>query len=382
MIFLNALRAARLRTFTPWTGVWVADVDVDLADVPIMPSGRCALTVGLSAPMLGTIDEDHAGRFGASGRARVIAGGAGWGKSVAERQFHSDGIGVLNTIVIAATAAEVEEIAAPAIPPKRLGIDYFRLAGPASDVLEGLPWYVTPQGVTVVGPRTPLPPSPNLEIISWDPATSRAEIASDELVLPGTVLADVRFGTAQIRDVEQTWDEDGARAVAWCKTGVPSVELEGGPLAGGPLANAIRGLARDPSAPFRAGYRYRVLQQLPDGRFILQVEDRDLGIPSSIAISLFPAVPGMTVKVTPGAIVRLSFLDGDRTKPVVDAFEESALPVLEVTIGTLRFAVGEGLFPALLLTPDLITWLGSVGTTTAVGPPPLAAATAKKLFGE
>lgn len=236
---LNGLDAVSVRLFQPWQGVWSAEVDFDPAIVPVPPTGPATLVIGTTT-LVGTIDASASGVFaGVKAMARVLGGGGGWGKIVSSRQFHNDA-GVLAAAVIVATAAEaLEPPPAVALPPVPLGVDYERTAGAASRVLAGLDWYVTLAGVTTVGTPRPLVPANPLEVdvLSYDPFQRRAEIATDTILVPGTLLAgDPRFDTLTVRDVEQTFTPDGgARASAWCGD-------NGKPRLASLLANAVNEL--------------------------------------------------------------------------------------------------------------------------------------------
>lgn len=307
---VNGLTATSVRLFQPWSGAWVADADFDLETVPMVPVGPAILKVG-TAVLLGTVDPDASGKFGEKARARIIGGGGGWHRTVSARHFHND-VGVFSAAVIAATAAEVGEKAVDA-SPSRLGVDYMRSAGPASRVLAGRDWYVElTSGTTIVGPRATLPANPlTVEVLDWDPEQQRAEIASDDIVSPGTVLVDTRFGTATIRDVEQTFSAGGARATAWCSEKA-STRLVG--LLSSLVGERGRTLYLKP-------HHYRIVAQGPDGRLTLQAVRKTSGVPDSIALPIWYGAPGLKSElVTPGTECAVVFLDGDPAQPAVVSF--------------------------------------------------------------
>ena len=357
---LNGIRASSVRLLTPWTGAWVADVDLDLGERLDLASGPAVLTIG-TTQLAGTIDPAQSGRFGPRARARVVAGAGGWEKTVAAKHYHNDG-GVLSAAVLATTAAEVgERIVETA--PGRFGIDFVRPAGPAAKVLSGLAWFVDATGTTIVGPRVPAP-APTLRVLEWDARTRVATIGGGdelELVTPGMLLSDPRFGTAKIRDVEQTWGDTGARATAWTVATDKTPGTEGG----GELVAVISAVAREAvNAAYPSAVRYRVLGQLPDGRFTLQVVKKGKGVPDLKSISLAPAIPGMSVKVPPGTIVHVAFIEGDRSLPVVVRFEKGPKP-LEVQIDGIHVHVGTGLSPRVgpvALAPAAISAFGAIVT--------------------
>src|SRR5207248_2277657 len=144
-------------------------------------------------------------------------------------------------------------------------------------VLAAVDWYVSTAGITIVGPRIPQPFNPlTVDILEWDPDTRRAILASDELVEPGTILLDLRFGTATVRDIEQTFTPEGTRCIAWCATsdvppipGQPATEI-----AGHRLARALGALAREATgSAYLRPYLYRVAVQEADKRLTLQAVD-------------------------------------------------------------------------------------------------------------
>lgn len=305
-ISLNGMDAVSTRLFLPWTGAWIADVDFNLT-LPTVPKGPAVLKIG-EALAMGTIDPEASGKFGEKARARVVAGGGGWHRPVSARQFHNDA-GVFDAAVISATAAEIGEKAVVATP-SRLGVDYLRSTGPASRVLAGRDWYVDLLGVTIVGPRVPIPATPEIQILSWDPKEQRAELASDSIIAPGTILVSPLFGTATVRDVEQTFVDSGARATAWC-----------GEAKASRLSSLFASLVREYGGTAHSRpHRYRVVAEGVDGRITLQAVDRAAGVPDSIALPPWFGLPGCTAKAMPGMEAAVVFLGGDPAQPIVVSF--------------------------------------------------------------
>lgn len=325
-LLLNQNRAVSVRLVMPWTGAWFAEVDFDLDTGGTVPSGVALLKVG-DAVLNGKVSPDETGKFGEKGKARVV-GGLGWSDDVRAQHFKNDA-GVLSTAMLSATAAEVGELVTD-LTPTRLGADYVRSAGPASRVFAGRDdWYVTTAGVTVVGPRPEIP-APTLEILEWDPYERRALIASDELVTPGMILVDVRFGTATVRDVEQTFGEGGARAVAYCgETGTARL--------GKALARFVTETA---GTQHLKPYKYRIVTVGVDGRLTLQIASRSTGIPDTISIPAWSGVAGVKSTPVPGGEVLLVFADGDPSQPIVIAYDAK----------TIKVAVGEGASAVALAT--------------------------------
>ena len=356
MITVNQLEAISCRLFTPWTGAWTADVDVTLDDTGVVPTGLVALTIGASV-FAGTVDDRASGKYGETAKLRIVAGAGGWDKDVAEQPFHNDAV-LLSTEVLSATAAEVGETVLEA-EPLDIGVDYIRLAGPAGRVLRGRQWYVNPVGVTVVGPRLEVPADPDsVSVIGWDPLTQRAELASDDVVPPGTIVTDDKFGTVTLRDVEQNFTASGSQVSAWCSSSSSTR-----------LAAAFAKLAKEATgAGYSRPYAFRVVEQSPiDGRVLLQAVDPAAGAPDMGPIAFMPGIPGATAKLTPSSVVAVCFLGGDPTLPKVFAFD-GALPPIELALtaaGTLK------------LTAPIIQLNGAVAATAiavAGGIRPVAAA--------
>jgi hypothetical protein len=317
---LNGIDATRVRLVTPWSGAWIADVDLaPPLPLPDLPGGVPAvINIGLNV-LRGTIDSSATGIFGQRASCRVVGGSGGWSKTVAPLPFHNDA-GLLSPVVIEATAAEVLETAVVAIP-QVLGFDYIRSAGPASRVLDGLDWHVDLLGITQVAPRIPLPANPlTTEVLNFEPTAQRATVATDDVLSPATLLTDSRFGLLQVRDVEQIWDANGSRANAFC-----------GPSTVPRLAGALRTFVKEAAGVvYLKTYRYRVISSDPDNRLILQPVDLTLGLPPTLPIAAWPGVPGVTMIPTPATEVLVAFVNGDPAQPVPVAFAsgDDAAPTL------------------------------------------------------
>ncbi len=330
-ILLNDSEAISARLKTTQRGVWFADVDFDLGVTGDAPSGPVILKIGNDV-LVGSVDELASGKFGAKGKSRVIGGRAGWQKKVSARHFKNDA-GVFSTEVFTTTALEVGEVVVDA-NPTRLGTDYIRASGRASRVLDGVPnWYVNQQGITIIGPRVPVPVDPTtVEILEWDPLEQRAEIATDAILAPGSILIDPRIGTKPVivRDVEQTFSASGARATAWCSENEVSR-----------LMVAMRALIREEAGVvYLKTYRYRVVSEGVDGRLTLQIVKPADGVPNAIPLSVWPGMSGLSAKVTPGSLVRVGFFNADPTDPFVCNFDGSDPLELDLD-AELRIVIGK-----------------------------------------
>lgn len=199
-------------------------------------------------------------------------------------------------------------------------------------MLDGLEWYVDAAGITFVGPRVPLPAGPGVEVLNWDARERVAELTSTDLVTPGTVLTDTRFGgIATVRDVDQTFAASGVIARASCVLGAPE---EMG-AAGVKLARALTMMARHAvGAVYLAPHRYRVISQAADRVNLQRVSAKPDGPPMFLrSVPIWSGVAGTTMEFAPTAIVVVVFLDGDRTMPVVLGADPS-LPAKSISAGS------------------------------------------------
>ncbi len=383
MISLNGMNGLHAQMRMPKDGAWTVDVDVDLELLPVVPSGRAVLVLGTS-PLSGTVDARASGRFGAKASVRVVAGGGGWDTPVPALSLDNDA-GVLSTAVYAVTGASVGEVVLELGPPRVLGVHYARMRGAARQIFDGVAWWVDLLGITNVGPRLPQPAPISAQITSWDPKAQVAELAADDLIVPGMILVDTRFDPLVVDDVEQTFDGGGARATAWCSPAASvsvASALAAPPAPGSALVKSLVAVARGVvnAEPAKA-YSYRVVVQGPDGRLTLQATTLTSDAPLFLKlVDVWPGIPGVKMKLTPASVVRVIFLEGDRARPQVVGFDPGSPPVLELDFDVLKFTVGVGSAPVVRLSPSFATWLGAVGTATGVGPPPIVDLTSTKLF--
>ncbi len=321
-----SVTAVSMRLLLPWVGVWTAEADLDLGSTVAVPTGRVNVDVG-GMTLSGTVDARGTGRFGEKARVRVVGGAAGWSKVAPRRHFHNDA-GVTTRDVFEATASAVgESIVVTA--SERLGVDYVRGQGTpedpvaASAVLDGTLWYVDADGVTKFGPRSSTP-SADVEVLSWDPDQRRAELAADTIVWPGTKLADPRFGTVVVRDVEQLFDPSkGSRLSVWCflSDSLTSAKTEASRLIAGLATAARRAVHPELLRP----YRYRIEKLNVDGRLYLQAVTKAAGVPDTLPITVVPGMAGDSADHVLGTTCLVWFVDGPQD-PVVLGFTGEKVP--------------------------------------------------------
>jgi hypothetical protein len=367
MILLNpgGLRVLSVRALIPWQGVPVFDLQLDPEVVALAPkSGPVVLTIGAPpgpvTTVKATIDPRGSGAFSSLYSMRVVAGGGGWDQTVPFQPFHSDG-GLTGAAVYGATGALVGEVVQTLVPVLVGAVDFVRLTGPARRVLDREPsWWVDPTtGVTLVGPRPPQVPDASLALMFYDAGQQRAELVCDALVLPGTPIVDPRLGASvlTVRDVEQTFGPEGGKVLAWCGA-APAAQL----------AQDLRTMVQEfAGVKFLRSYLYRVVLQNPaDGRLSLQAVHPGLGCPPLVPISGWVGMQGDAAKLQVGALVRVSFTEGDPTQPIVDSYAP-AVPLERTVDGSIAVHVGPsatlvdlagGVIP-LALSPPILTYLAA-----------------------
>ena len=339
-----------------------AELDPDDASL-VQTSGPAVVTVGGSV-LTGTVDPRGSGTFVSKASVRIVAGAAGWDKAVPPLHYHADN-GVVSTAVYAGAAGLVLETVIDATPLV-LGVDFMRSAGPASRVFGDRDWYVDLTGVTQVATRLPAVPDPSQTLINWDPIQQRAELTSDALVMPGTVLSDTRLGTTTptVRDVEQIFDANGSKVTAWCAQNSVTRLVSA-------LTNLVRELAR--TAALKV-YQYRVALEGPDGRLSLQAVNPAAGMPDTLPLSLWPGMSGDSAKLKPSSLVLVHFVEQGGIlppQPVILGCDPTSLPLERVIDATVDVRVGP--------SAPLVALAGGA-TPLALGPWATALQTALSTF--
>ncbi len=187
LVKLAGNEAIGVRAFVPARGAWSADVPLASA---VALEGAVTLEIG-ALTFEGTIVPERSGTFQEKSTYHIVAGAAGWQKTVVEKHFHNDA-GLKASAVANATAVEVGETLVSA-PATILGADFQRLPERAGRVLSRLysqGWYVDFDGLTRVGVPTPSEISGSYDLINFDPQSGIAEIATDDppLIKLGSIL--------------------------------------------------------------------------------------------------------------------------------------------------------------------------------------------------
>lgn len=179
-IALNDLRLKRLRIMVPERGPWIAEAQLD--EAAELPVGAATLQAGAVA-LQGTIALEASGAYLVSTRARVIGGAGGWRNVIIGRHYHNDaGVSIAN--VLSTTAAAVGETLGDVSGLGRLlAVDYERIEGRASAVLDRLApdWWVDFDGVTQVAARPSSDAAAPVEVEAFDTISHVAELRVAEI---------------------------------------------------------------------------------------------------------------------------------------------------------------------------------------------------------
>ena len=344
IVTVNGVRVMRARVVLPWTGVWFAELELDVDIAATMPTSGPAVLVVDATPtgplvtLKGTIDAKGTGTFVSVAKMRVLGGAGSWGSAVPAQHFQSDA-GVADSSVEVTTGILAKETVTDPVP-SIVGTDYARSAGPASRVLDDLAWWVDPvTGVTFVGVRPPAVPDPSLTILEWDPLEQTGHLTCDTLVLPGTLLVDARIpgSPVTVRDVEQVFSADGSSVQVWC-AGAAVARLQVA------LTTLVRELAR---TQYLRPFSGRIVGPAPDGsgRYLVQAVSRDGTGAASPMPDLSPAevwagMQGDSAVLKPSAELLVDFADGNPAKPRIRGFAPGAIPIKRTVDASAEVDVG------------------------------------------
>jgi hypothetical protein len=361
-ITCGGVDCASVLLHVPSVGPWFADVK--LTEVKgAMPAGSIELVIG-DVTLRGTVAAPS-DTYGEQRSLRVIAGGGGWGKQLAARPYANDA-GTKATAVASDAAAEAGETMAAGISlPTTYPAHYIRNAGPASRTIEdaagSTPWWVDYAGITQIGQRFVTVPGKGARVLDYDVSTQHVTLAVDSLtdVAIGTQLIDERWpGTLAVSSLEVSVTSASLRVVAWVGKGADS------------LIESMRALiARLMPQGLFGKYRYRVIRMNGD-RVDLQIVKKQSGLPDIATCDMWPGVSGVHVKLAKGTEVAVSFLDGDRSLPIIDSFVGRAGPAAtpeRIEIGgpdgadaAVKGGTVEVLFPPMIFA-------GTIGGSPASG---------------
>jgi hypothetical protein len=348
---VNGISATRIRLVIPYRGVWLAECELVYPDAKLaVLTGPAVVVVG-GMTLLGTIDPSASSSFLDRVTVRVVGGANGWSKTVSAQHFA--GV-VLSSLVTLQTGAQVGERCVDPLPIA-YGQNYIRMAGAASSVLEGRQWFVElTTGTTIVADWPPRPMSPDVQVLDWDNTQLRANLASDSLVTPGTILLDTRFNgkTYTVRDVEAVFSAEGSTITAWCgsedKTRLAST-----------LRGMVQAFAQTDALKF---YVYRFVADTAGGLALQGITPK---APDLNPIEQWGGMQGVVAKLTPGTQVVIGFAGGDLSQPFIAAYSLLTPPLELDLAGGAAFLVPAPWAAALQVA--LVAFATGLNITTLSG---------------
>jgi hypothetical protein len=327
---VNGRPTSLVRVTVGYVGPWTAEVALpDAAPLGVPTTVRIGGLTLVGTPLAG-----QDGTYAEQRKARIVGGAAAWSRDVERRGYHNDA-GVKASLVAADLARELGETLGEFVPRvERVGVDWVREAGSGSTALDavvgGVAWYVDYDGVTRVGARPAHTPDPgSYTVLSYDPAANTATLTADDpgVVRVGSTLAQGLDQPGTVRELEiVAGGEDKLRVNVW---------LGGAAQAPGRLAGLFTAIARRATDDRLYGaYRYRVVSQATDDRVDLQAVDVELGLPDLRAITLWPGVSGVRIRIGLGELVLVVFAEGYRSRPLVVSYAPGVAPLGLVVGGT------------------------------------------------
>lgn len=338
---LNGVAVLSCRVHTSAWGAWYAEVELDR---PETIAGRVTLVLS-DLTLRGAILAG--GPWAGRARYRIVGGAGGWGRRIKEASYAND-LGVKLAKVLDDAARECgETIADP--PAGVTGPAFPRPEGRAGLVLELLAaeqWYIDEQGVTRFGRRPTRAYTGNATILRKDFASGIIELGANEIaaLTPGAVVEGL-----EALDVEHTLTDGKLRTCVWGKGG--------GALAAS-LPDRMRKIVDTLTRHYRfcAPYEYRVVERTGE-RYAVQPVRVSTGMPSLRNVRVRGGVAGVAGDATPGALVLVSFVDGNPARPVITSFDDPESPGFE----TARIRLGElGAADALVRQSDLQSAISAV----------------------
>ena len=317
IITLNGTPVVRMELHVPNSGPCFADCKLN---AQVLLRGKVQILWGTLA-LNGTIDTSFSGGFVEQSTYRVVAGAGGWSKLLGPRSWHSDA-NVKTRRVATDTANEVGETIGTFNPASaQFTADFMRDSGSATSTLEacagGVPWWVDFAGVTNVGPRPTSVPDPSTyHILNFDPSAKELSLGleaapydGEGTIVIGSVITDDRFDApVTVRELLIISEGNSLTCKAWCDDNTTGYSK---------LAKTFKSLVNrcsDDLIPYKV--RYRVLSMSTDGRANLQSLSKG-NWPDAILVKQAPGVAGAHAEFTPGCIVTVEFLEGNRSMPVI-----------------------------------------------------------------
>ncbi len=331
----NGLRVTAADIAEPYYGLPVADVTIAGGDT-LAPS--VALVIGNLTRRMTVVRQRP---FAGSTSARLVGGAGGWGKLVPARAYQNPG-GVPLASVLRDVAAEVGETVAIAVP-RTVGLFYAREAAPAERVLRqlaGALWWMSPLGVTQVGPRLSSVIKTPATVTTLDGAKGWVQVATEDPAawLPGATYTRATVpGGLTVAAVRYSMGDAGALRLEVLPV---DTVIAGGSVTPDATTTrdrtmvALRSLMRseDPGrVPGGGPWEYQV-ERADAQTFDGSPTSQDFPLPALVNVPYAPSLAGTSCVAKKGTLAYVSFINRDPTRPLLVGFG-ATLPT-KVTIDT------------------------------------------------
>lgn len=213
---VNGHQVMDLRLTLPRTGAWWADVSIaDAVDLV----GPVTLVLA-DMTLRGTLWRGQ--KWAGSTRARIFAGGGGWGRIIPARGYQS-AQGLQLAPILGDAARECGETMG-SVAAASVGLNYGRQRAAASQVfslLRALPgytrWWVDDAGVTQIGTRPGGLIQSALQVDNYQANEGKLTISADVLtqIRPGRTLSDPVAGDHEVDAVIWTMERTKLRGEVW-----------------------------------------------------------------------------------------------------------------------------------------------------------------------
>lgn len=340
----------------PLNGVWIADLVIDQPDGTGFDAGTQVTIASDSFSLSGTVAPARTGTFLDAVHVRVLAGAGGMGKSTNPTSFAQPGAFVRD--VVNSIAADASETISSTVDQAFLTtnlVAWSLILAPVSQALEALLRVVSPSsnwrfladGTLWVGQETWPSSNATFEILEQNPTDGSFELGVDApSIMPGVTLD----GVGQVNAVEHHISKKQIRTRVWSNLS----DLNRG------LPSAIASLVRKaiPGIDYFALYDAKVVTQAAD-LSTLDLQPTDPRLPGYGRVPLKLGTPGVTAQVTPGAIIRLGWNNGDPSSPYAALWDGDASAIVLNIKGT---NINVEATAAVTVKGASATKLGQVGT--------------------
>jgi hypothetical protein len=307
---LGSIRIVSGTLSMPLYGAWVADVTLAVdTDVPT----QTTLTIGNLSLVGYVVRQDS---FAGLRTARLVGGHGGWMRAVTPKAYAMPpGTLLPLSMVLGDLAGDVGETVVTTLTTSP-GNQWVREAASAQRALQQLSggqWWIDPNGVTHVGPRTGVSISSPIEVIEYDGGRGAVRVATEDPAswLPGNSFSASTLPSAlTISLVTHTLSSDGVARIDVLTTSSASQVDR--------LIASFRALVKTelPDTTFQGVYEYSV--HATDGTTVdATPTSSGSSLPEITKVTLRSGLAGCTSTPAIGSLLVVAFLNGDQGKPFV-----------------------------------------------------------------